>query len=51
MFNVRIRNKFPDLEALVATDEFQIISVTESWLNTNQRDFFCGVQFTWLCHV
>ncbi len=31
MFNARsLRNKFPDLEALVATDEFHIIGVTET---------------------
>ncbi len=39
MFNAHsLRNKFPDLEALVATHEFHIIGVTETWLNTNQKD-------------
>ncbi len=34
-----IRIKFLDLKALVATDEFHIIGVTETRLNINQRDF------------
>ncbi len=27
------------MEELVATEKFDIISITESWLNTNDRDF------------
>ncbi len=34
-----IRNKFSDLEELVATEKFAIIAITESWLNTKDRDF------------
>ena len=34
-----LRNKFSDLEELVATENYHIIGVTESWLNTEQRDF------------
>ncbi len=42
MFNARsLRNKFSDLKALAATDDFHIIGITETWLNTNQGDFFC----------
>ncbi len=28
-----------DLEELTATDKFDIIAITESWLNTKDRDF------------
>ncbi len=39
-FNARsIRNKFSDLEELVATEKFDLIAITESWLNTKDRDF------------
>ncbi len=34
-----IRNKFLDLKELAATDKFDIIAITESWLNTKDRDF------------
>ncbi len=34
-----IGNKFPDLEELVATEKFETIAITESWLNTKNRDF------------
>ncbi len=30
---------FLDLEELVATEKFDIIAITESWLNTKDRDF------------
>ena len=40
MFNARsLRNKFTDLEILSATNEYHIIGVSESWLNTENRDF------------
>ena len=39
-FNARsLRNKFEDLEALAAMDQYDIIGVTESWLDTSNRDF------------
>ena len=34
-----LRNKFEDLQVLAATDNYDIIGVTESWLNTENRDF------------
>ena len=34
-----IRNKFTDLEALAALEEYHVIGVTESWLDTTNRDF------------
>ncbi len=34
-----IHNKFLDLEELAATEEFDLIAITESWLNTKDRDF------------
>ncbi len=34
-----IHIKFLDLEELAATDKFDIIAITESWLNTKDRDF------------
>ena len=40
MFNARsIRNKFIDLEALAASEKYHIIGVSESWLDTENRDF------------
>ena len=40
MFNARIlKNKFSDLEALAASDDFHIIGVSELWINTENRDF------------
>ena len=40
MFNARsLRNKFTDLEALVTSEDYHIIGVSESWLNTVNRDF------------
>ncbi len=33
------RNKFSDLEELIATENFDIIAITESRLNTKDRDF------------
>ena len=40
MFNARsLRNKFSDLEVLAASEDYEIIGVTESWLNTQNRDF------------
>ncbi len=38
-----IRNKFLDLEELAATDKFGIIAITESWLNTKDRDFLQSI--------
>ena len=41
MFNTySLRNKFPDLEALATSEEFHIIGILESWINTENRDFF-----------
>ncbi|MBW6351538.1 endonuclease/exonuclease/phosphatase family protein, partial [Pseudomonas aeruginosa] len=34
-----IRNKFSDLEELVFTENYDVIGITESWLNTEDRDF------------
>ncbi len=34
-----IRNKFLDLEELVAAEKFDIIAISESWVNTKDRDF------------
>ena len=40
MFNARsLRNMFSDLEALAASDDFHIIGVSESWINTENIDF------------
>ena len=40
MINARsLRNKFSDLEALVALEDYDIIGITETWLNTDQRDY------------
>ena len=40
MINARsIRNKFSDLEALAALEDYDIIGVTETWLNTDRRDY------------
>ena len=40
LFNARsIRNKFIDLEALAALEEYHIIGISESWLDTENRDF------------
>ncbi len=40
MFNARgIRNKFPDLDTLAASEDYHIIGVSESWLDTENRDF------------
>ena len=40
MFNVcSFRNKFSDLEALATSEDFHIIAVSESWINTENRDF------------
>ncbi len=36
---VKMINEFSDLEELVATEKFDIIAITESWLNTKDRDF------------
>ena len=32
-------SKFSDLEALATSDEFHIISVSKSWVNTESKDF------------
>ena len=34
-----LRNKFTDLEALAATEEYHVIGVAESWLDSTNRDF------------
>ena len=34
-----LRNKFEDLEVLAAMEKYHIIGVTESWLDTSNRDF------------
>ena len=35
MFNARsLKNKFSDLEALATSEEFHIITVSKSWINT-----------------
>ena len=34
-----IRNKFVNLEEIVLADDYDIIGITESWLNTEDRDF------------
>ena len=40
MFNARsIRNKFEDLETLAAANDYHIIGVSESWLDTENRDY------------
>ena len=40
MFNARrLKNTFSDLEALAVSDDFHIIGVSESWINTENRDF------------
>ena len=40
MVNARsLRNKFLDLAALTFHEEFDIVGVTESWINTEKRDF------------
>ena len=40
MFNARsIRNKFSELEALAASEEYHVIGVTESWINMQDGDF------------
>ena len=40
MFNTwSLSNKFSDLESLAASDDFHIIGVSESWINTENKDF------------
>ncbi len=39
-----LRNKFEDLQVLAVTDDYDIIRVTESWLNTENRDFIAEYQ-------
>ncbi|NEQ69831.1 MAG: hypothetical protein F6K21_30935 [Symploca sp. SIO2D2] len=40
MFNARsLRNKFDDLRALNQTSQYDIIAVTESWLNLKTKEF------------
>ena len=34
-----MRNKFHDLAAIAFLENFDIIGVTESWVNTEKRDF------------
>ena len=40
MINARsLRNKFSDLEALAALEDYDVIGITETWLNTDRRDY------------
>lgn len=40
MFNARsIRNKFTDLETLATVENYDIIGITETWLNLESRDY------------
>ena len=40
LFNARsIRNKFLEFRGLVATEEPEIVAITESWVKTSNRDF------------
>ena len=40
MFNkCSLRNKFTNLEALATSEEFHIIDISESWMNTENREF------------
>ena len=40
LFNARsIRNKFPEFQALVATEVPHLVAITESWIRTSDRDF------------
>ncbi|XP_045128934.1 uncharacterized protein LOC123514804 [Portunus trituberculatus] len=40
LINARsLRNKFSDLETLAALENYHIIGITESWLNSANRDF------------
>ena len=40
MLNKRsLINKFSDLEALTTSEEFHIIRVSKSWINTDNKDF------------
>ena len=40
MINARsLRNKFSDLEALAALENYDIIGITETWLSTDRRDY------------
>ncbi len=34
-----LRNKFSELEEIAFTEDYDIIGVTESWLNLQNRDF------------
>ena len=34
-----LRNKFSELEELAFSENYDIIGITESWLNTEVRDF------------
>ena len=34
-----LRNKFSDLKALAFADEYDIIGVSETWINTDHRDY------------
>ena len=45
LINARsLRNKFTDLETLAAMDEYHIIGVAETWINTENRDYLAEYQ-------
>ena len=47
MYNARyLKNKSLELEALATAEELHIIGVSESWINTDNRDFLaeCNLQ-------
>ena len=43
-----IRNKFVDLEEIVLADNYDIIGITESWLNTEDRDYLAEYSLIFL---
>ncbi len=44
-----MRNKFSDLEALALFENYDIIGVTESWINTEERDFLAEFAIPGYC--
>ena len=45
LINARsLRNKFTDLETLAAMDEYHVIGVAETWINTENRDYLAEYQ-------
>ena len=46
-FNARsIRNKFDELQALVYLENYDIIGVTETWINSSDRDYLAEYSLT-----